>query len=121
MGYREFAKRMIDDGLTTSDILKHIHTMQAVTITQITYSELEVLIENSIRRVLRGVNLISDKNDSRGIEELNISARVYNILKSNRINTVVELLKLTKKDILRLKGAGQKTVDEIGEALNINL
>lgn len=48
------------------------------------------------------------------IEELNLSQRAYNRMKSNNINTVGELVELIKQDRLKkIKGLGAKSINEI--------
>ena len=51
------------------------------------------------------------------IGELNISLRPYTCLKRSNINTVLELLKKSKKDLLKLSNLGKKSVEEIEKSL----
>jgi DNA-directed RNA polymerase alpha subunit len=56
-------------------------------------------------------------NSSMDIGELNISLRPYTCLKRSNINTVSELLKKSKKDLLKLSNLGKKSVEEIEKSL----
>ena len=53
------------------------------------------------------------------IERLNFSTRSHNCLKRNKINTVAELLTLTREKILSFKNMGSKSVDEVIEMINL--
>ncbi len=68
------------------------------------------------------VNLCSVLNMT--IEELELSGRAYNCLKSAGINYVGELVKYSESELLRLRSFGKKSLDEIIEKLrqyNLNL
>ena len=49
------------------------------------------------------------------IEELDLSVRAYNCLKRAKIDTVEQLSRFTKDDLLKTRNIGQKTADEIYE------
>jgi DNA-directed RNA polymerase subunit alpha len=51
------------------------------------------------------------------LEELNLSARAYNGLKRAQINLIGELLNYSLKDLREIKNFGQKSVQEVIEAL----
>ena len=51
------------------------------------------------------------------IEELALTVRSYNCLKKVNINTVGDLLKLTKEDLKKVKNLGNKSVKEIMEKM----
>lgn len=51
------------------------------------------------------------------IEELRLSVRAYNCLKRAQINTIQDLMKYSKEDLLEIKNFGQKSADEVMEAL----
>jgi DNA-directed RNA polymerase subunit alpha len=51
------------------------------------------------------------------LEELNLSARAYNGLKRAQINLIGELLNYSLKDLREIKNFGQKSVQEVLEAL----
>jgi DNA-directed RNA polymerase subunit alpha len=55
------------------------------------------------------------------IEELQLSVRAYNCLKRAQINTVADLLAYTQEDLLEIKNFGQKSAEEVIEALQRHL
>lgn len=55
------------------------------------------------------------------IEELQLSVRAYNCLKRAQINTVADLLVYTEEDLLEIKNFGQKSAEEVVEALRSRL
>lgn len=55
------------------------------------------------------------------IEELNLSVRAYNCLKRAQINTVADLLEYSQDDLLEIKNFGQKSAEEVIEALQQRL
>ncbi len=55
------------------------------------------------------------------IEELQLSVRAYNCLKRAQINTVADLLVYTEEDLLEIKNFGQKSAEEVVEALKSRL
>ncbi len=55
------------------------------------------------------------------IEELQLSVRAYNCLKRAQINTVADLLGYSQEDLLEIKNFGQKSAEEVIEALQQRL
>nr|YP_010619138.1 RNA polymerase a-subunit [Pterosiphonia complanata]WAX03151.1 RNA polymerase a-subunit [Pterosiphonia complanata] len=59
------------------------------------------------------------------IEELQLSVRAYNCLKRAQIHSIADLLDYTQEELLEIKNFGQKSAEEVIEALsnklNINL
>jgi len=55
------------------------------------------------------------------IEELQLSVRAYNCLKRAQVNSVADLLDFTQEDLLEIKNFGQKSADEVIEALQQRL
>ncbi|PZO43788.1 MAG: DNA-directed RNA polymerase subunit alpha [Pseudanabaena frigida] len=55
------------------------------------------------------------------IEELQLSVRAYNCLKRAQINTVADLLEYTQDDLLEIKNFGQKSAEEVMDALKQHL
>ncbi|WP_083637009.1 DNA-directed RNA polymerase subunit alpha [Leptolyngbya sp. 'hensonii'] len=55
------------------------------------------------------------------IEELQLSVRAYNCLKRAQINSVADLLEYTQEDLLEIKNFGQKSAEEVIEALQVRL
>lgn len=64
------------------------------------------------------------KKDEILISDLNISRRLYNRLKENNINTLLELEKLSKLDLLKFRKFGVRLANEVELILkeyNLNL
>jgi DNA-directed RNA polymerase subunit alpha len=55
------------------------------------------------------------------IEELQLSVRAYNCLKRAQINSVADLLAYSQEDLLEIKNFGQKSAEEVIEALQRHL
>lgn len=55
------------------------------------------------------------------IEELQLSVRAYNCLKRAQVNSVADLLDFTQEDLLEIKNFGQKSAEEVIEALQDRL
>lgn len=55
------------------------------------------------------------------IEELQLSVRAYNCLKRAQINSVSDLLHYSQEDLLEIKNFGQKSAEEVIEALQRRL
>ena len=56
----------------------------------------------------------------RPLEDLNLSMRTANALKRANINTVSQVLALTDNDLLGLRNFGQKSLDELRDALALH-
>nr|YP_010619915.1 RNA polymerase a-subunit [Symphyocladia marchantioides]WAX03928.1 RNA polymerase a-subunit [Symphyocladia marchantioides] len=55
------------------------------------------------------------------IEELQLSVRAYNCLKRAEIHSIADLLDYTQEELLEIKNFGQKSAEEVIEALNNKL
>jgi DNA-directed RNA polymerase subunit alpha len=55
------------------------------------------------------------------IEELNLSVRAYNCLKRAQINSVADLLEYSQEELLQIKNFGQKSAEEVIDALQERL
>nr|YP_009397703.1 RNA polymerase a-subunit [Dipterosiphonia australica]ARW66889.1 RNA polymerase a-subunit [Dipterosiphonia australica] len=55
------------------------------------------------------------------IEELQLSVRAYNCLKRAQINSIADLLNYSQEELLEIKNFGQKSAEEVIEALNEKL
>ncbi|MBD2576175.1 DNA-directed RNA polymerase subunit alpha [Oscillatoria sp. FACHB-1406] len=64
---------------------------------------------------------IEDPTRQIPIEELQLSVRAYNCLKRAQINTVADLLDYSQEDLLEIKNFGQKSAEEVIEALHHRL
>jgi DNA-directed RNA polymerase subunit alpha len=76
-------------------------------------------IENLDKTPLKKDKNINKQRDLKTIpiEELNLSARAYNGLKRAQINLIGELLNYSLNDLREIKNFGQKSVQEVIEAL----
>ena len=55
------------------------------------------------------------------IEELQLSVRAYNCLKRAHIHSVADLLDYSQEDLLEIKNFGQKSAEEVIDALQKRL
>jgi len=62
-----------------------------------------------------------DPNGQIPIEELELSVRAYNCLKRAQINSVADLLDYSHEDLLEIKNFGQKSAEEVIDALQNKL
>ncbi|MCS7031777.1 MAG: DNA-directed RNA polymerase subunit alpha [Gloeomargarita sp. SKYG116] len=62
-----------------------------------------------------------DKIGQIPIEELQLSVRAYNCLKRAQIHTVADLLNYSQEELLEIKNFGQKSAEEVIEALQNRL
>jgi len=68
-----------------------------------------------------GVDVTEDPTSQIPIEELQLSVRAYNCLKRAQVNSVADLLDYTQEDLLEIKNFGQKSAEEVIEALQRRL
>src|ERR1700723_2938299 len=61
---------------------------------------------------------IHNKNTHRSVEELELSVRSYNCLKTANIQTIGELVQKTESEMLKTKNFGRKSLNEIKEILS---
>ncbi len=86
-------------------LVDHLKPLQDITF--------ETLIEQS--------KPAQDKTSQVTIEELHLSVRAYNCLKRAQINYVADLLQFTEEDLLEIKNFGQKSAEEVIDALKDKL
>jgi DNA-directed RNA polymerase subunit alpha len=67
------------------------------------------------------VDEVEDPTNQIPIEELQLSVRAYNCLKRAQINSVSDLLDYSQEDLLEIKNFGQKSAEEVIEALQTRL
>ena len=68
-----------------------------------------------------GSSIPDDPTAQIPIEELQLSVRAYNCLKRAQVNSVADLLDYTQEDLLEIKNFGQKSAEEVVEALQRRL
>ena len=77
--------------------------------------------EDEMFKLCKEVFLGENKKESiaeKGIEELDLSTRAYNCLKSKNINTIGELIQKTDAELFSMRYTGPKSINEIKSALN---
>ena len=80
----------------------------------INFEELPEPAEKPAERALNQMNEVLN----RSVEELELSVRSYNCLKSANIQTIVDLVQKTEAEMLRTKNFGRKSLNEIKEILD---
>lgn len=86
---------------------------------QILKGHLDLFISGSeeISVVFRDVKVQSESIYSTPLEQLELSARSYNCLKKEGVDTVEQLLELSEGELSRIRNMGQKSVQEVKEKL----
>jgi hypothetical protein len=77
-------------------------------------------LENSILPVKIISSFTEDQQkiiDSKSLEDLDLSIRAFNCIKSARIKSLGELLNYSKSDLKGFRNFGQKSIDEIENLL----
>nr|QCI05218.1 RNA polymerase a-subunit [Centroceras clavulatum] len=64
---------------------------------------------------------IDDQINQILIEELQLSVRAYNCLKRAQINSISDLLDYSQEELLEIKNFGQKSAEEVIDALKVKL
>jgi small subunit ribosomal protein S2 len=73
--------------------------------------------EKNIEDEVKEAEKVKESADSKSIEELELSTRTENALKDAKIKTVGQLKKLSEEEMKDIKGVGEKSVEEIQEAI----
>ncbi len=79
------------------------------------------LKELTFQSIQQGYTEEDNPNSQIPIEELQLSVRAYNCLKRAQINSVADLLDYSQEDLLEIKNFGQKSAEEVIEALQKRL
>jgi DNA-directed RNA polymerase subunit alpha len=69
-------------------------------------------------KVFEGADNVQVDDSMPPIEELELSARSFNCLKREGIDTVGKLITYSEQDLLDIKNFGQKSIEEVKEKLN---
>ena len=118
----------LGDGVDRENLLMEIWTNGSITPQEALSQAASVLV--SLFTPLQEITLTptlpqerdeQDETKQIHIEELNLSVRAYNCLKRAQINTVADLLEYTQDDLLEIKNFGQKSAEEVIEALKRHL
>lgn len=111
--------RLILDVWTNGSLAPHEALSQAADILVDLFNPLRDII--SLESQDRDYEDDEDPNNTIPIEELHLSVRAYNCLKRAQINSVADLLDYTQEDLLEIKNFGQKSAEEVVEALQQRL
>ena len=118
----------IDGSLEKDRLLLDIWTNGSITPQEALTEAAKTLVE--LFEPLKNLNLESIKDEYPDdedptsqipIEELQLSVRAYNCLKRAQINSVADLLDYSQEDLLEIKNFGQKSAEEVIEALQRRL
>lgn len=82
---------------------------------------LKVVWSDSLWQYLPQEYSEEEPTDNIPIEELQLSVRAYNCLKRAQVNSVADLLDFSLEDLLEIKNFGQKSAEEVIEALQERL
>ncbi|MDM9382225.1 DNA-directed RNA polymerase subunit alpha [Chlorogloeopsis sp. ULAP01] len=117
-----------DSGLPKDRLLLEIWTNGSITPQEALSSAAGILVDlfNPLKDIdIRQTDTDSDIPDDPTaqipIEELQLSVRAYNCLKRAQVNSVADLLDYTQEDLLEIKNFGQKSAEEVVEALQRRL
>lgn len=95
------------------------------------YAKIDRLFElerqvNALNRYIK--KLESDFNIKRNspvsfeciyIEDIELSVRAYNALKGSKCNTLADILRLSRNDLMKIKGIGHRTLSEINHTIEL--
>lgn len=73
--------------------------------------------EKDINAEIEAAEKVKQEADSKGIEELGLSARIVKALNDAGLNTISKIKSTPKEELLSVKGIGAKAVDEILKAV----
>lgn len=74
-------------------------------------------VEESVSNPALSYEVELNENIFKPIEDLELSVRSYNCLKSAGVNTVLELVQKTESELLKTKNFGKRSLEEIKEVL----
>jgi len=80
-------------------------------------SEEEITEEESVSTVNKDADEVIIKNLLKPVDELELSVRSYNCLRSANIKTIAELVQKTEQEMLKTKNFGRKSLNEIKDVL----
>jgi DNA-directed RNA polymerase subunit alpha len=116
----------VDGSIHKDRLLLEIWTNGSLTPQEALSSAAGILVELfnplkdiSIEPTDLGIDVTEDPTSP--IEELQLSVRAYNCLKRAQVNSVADLLDYTQEDLLEIKNFGQKSAEEVIEALQRRL
>ena len=73
--------------------------------------------EKDIDAEIKKAEEVKEKEDKKGMDDLGLSVRVVKLLNDAGLKSVPALKKLSKKELLAIKGIGEKAATDILKAL----
>jgi DNA-directed RNA polymerase subunit alpha len=117
-----------DDGSLKDRLLLEVWTNGSISPQEALSSAAGILVDlfNPLKDISleptdTGSDIPDDPTAQIPIEELQLSVRAYNCLKRAQVNSVADLLDYTQEDLLEIKNFGQKSAEEVVEALQRRL
>jgi DNA-directed RNA polymerase subunit alpha len=117
-----------DDGFLKDRLLLEVWTNGSISPQEALSSAAGILVDlfNPLKDISleptdTGSDIPDDPTAQIPIEELQLSVRAYNCLKRAQVNSVADLLDYTQEDLLEIKNFGQKSAEEVVEALQRRL
>jgi DNA-directed RNA polymerase subunit alpha len=124
----EIKDARIGDAINKESLLIDIWTNGSITPQEALSQAASVLVNlfSPLQEITLAPSLPQERDDQDEtkqihIEELQLSVRAYNCLKRAQINTVADLLEYTQDDLLEIKNFGQKSAEEVMDALKQHL
>ncbi|HCF27908.1 MAG TPA: DNA-directed RNA polymerase subunit alpha [Cyanobacteria bacterium UBA11049] len=118
----------VDGSMQRDRLIMEIWTNGSITPQEALSSAANILVDlfNPLKDISSAVmkdELPADEDPTSQIpiEELQLSVRAYNCLKRAQVNSVADLLDYTQEDLLEIKNFGQKSAEEVIEALQKRL
>ena len=118
----------VDGAVEKDQLILEIWTNGSITPQEALSQAAGLLVElfNPLKDITLGPMTVDYDNDEDPtsqipIEELQLSVRAYNCLKRAQINSVADLLDYSQEDLLEIKNFGQKSAEEVIEALQRRL
>ncbi len=81
------------------------------------YLDLFIKANEEIKVMFRDFRVQTESVYSTPLEQMELSARSYNCLKKEGVDTVEQLLELSEEELSRIRNMGQKSVQEVKEKL----
>ena len=120
---KHISENLIIDIWTNGSILPETALYEA---SNIVIQFFNSLVENKFKKetleiVTEDIRVNSETHTNISIEELQLSVRSYNCLKRAQINSISDLLKYSPEKLQEIKNFGQKSADEVFNALKNKL
>jgi len=115
-----------DDTITPREAIKQsadilLAQFSTLTETPVPVNKIEDVVENDIEEEISEEDASAPKSNdpkSFSVEEVNLSIRTTNALVQNGIKKVKDILSIGHKDLLKMKGVGERAVTEIADKMD---